>query len=181
MEFTLPIKEKKKIEEIKQVLKSNPQSLLLFVFAISSGIRCKDILSIRVGDVRDAKHIKLVEMKTKKTKKIIINDALKALLVPFIRDMRDDEFIFQSRQGINKPISRSQAHRIITKATSKVGLSEIGFHGLRKTLAYHIYVQSGFNVGLVMSLLNHSSEKTTLRYLGLTQDFLDEAILKVNL
>ncbi len=181
MNFTLPIKSKNKVDEIKQTLKNNPRSLLLFMFAIHTGIRCKDILLMRAGDVRDAKHIKLVEMKTKKTKKIIINDALKVLLVPFIKDMRDDEYLFQSREGLNRPISRSQAHRIITKATSKVGLSDIGFHGLRKTLAYHIYEQSNHNIGLVMSLLQHNSQKTTLRYLGLTQDSLDEAILKVNL
>jgi len=40
---------------------------------------------------------------------------------------------------------------------------------MRKTGAYRVYTQSNFNIGLVMHLLNHSSEAMTLAYLGLDQ------------
>ena len=36
-----------------------------------------------------------------------------------------------------------------------------------KTGAYRVYTQSNYNIGLVMNLLNHSSEAMTLAYLGL--------------
>lgn len=39
----------------------------------------------------------------------------------------------------------------------------------RKTGAYRVYTQSNYNIGLVMHLLNHSSEAMTLAYLGLDQ------------
>lgn len=40
---------------------------------------------------------------------------------------------------------------------------------MRKTDAYRVYIQSNYNIGLVMHLLNHSSEAMTLAYLGLDQ------------
>lgn len=40
---------------------------------------------------------------------------------------------------------------------------------MRKTGAYRVYTQSNYNIGLVMNLLNHSSEAMTLAYLGLDQ------------
>ncbi|WP_436968820.1 integrase [Companilactobacillus muriivasis] len=40
---------------------------------------------------------------------------------------------------------------------------------MRKTGAYCVYTQSNYNIGLVMHLLNHSSESMTLAYLGLDQ------------
>ncbi|WP_354905696.1 hypothetical protein, partial [Dactylosporangium sp. NPDC006015] len=42
-------------------------------------------------------------------------------------------------------------------------------HTMRKTGAYKVYTQSNYNIGLVMHLLNHSSEAMTLTYLGLDQ------------
>ena len=45
----------------------------------------------------------------------------------------------------------------------------LGTHTMRKTGAYRVYVQSNYNIGLVMRLLNHSSEAMTLAYLGLDQ------------
>ena len=52
---------------------------------------------------------------------------------------------------------------------------------MRKTGAYRVYTQSNYNIGLVMHLLNHSSEAMTLTYLGLDQasreTMLDKLIL----
>lgn len=56
---------------------------------------------------------------------------------------------------------------------SKVGdllvINYLGTHTMRKTGAYRVYTQSNYNIGLVMHLLNHSSEAMTLTYLGLDQ------------
>lgn len=40
---------------------------------------------------------------------------------------------------------------------------------MRKTGAYRVHTQSNYNIGLVMHLLNHSSEAMTFTYLGLDQ------------
>ncbi|MFU0770573.1 MAG: Integrase [Limosilactobacillus fermentum] len=64
------------------------------------------------------------------------------------------------------------------KVGDLLGLNYLGTHTMRKTGAYRVYVQSNYNIGLVMKLLNHSSEAMTLTYLGLDQqsreDLLDQ-------
>ena len=48
-----------------------------------------------------------------------------------------------------------------------LGINYLGTHIMRKTGAYRVYTQSNYNIGLVMHLLNHSSEAMTLTYLRL--------------
>lgn len=55
------------------------------------------------------------------------------------------------------------------KVGELLDISYLGTHTMRKTGAYRVYVQSNYNIGLVMKLLNHSSEQVTLNYLGLDQ------------
>ena len=51
---------------------------------------------------------------------------------------------------------------------------------MRKTGAYRVYVQSNYNIGLVMRLLNHSSEAMTLAYLGLDQVSREQMLDKID-
>lgn len=52
----------------------------------------------------------------------------------------------------------------------ELNIDYLGTHTMRKTGAYRVYQQTNHNIGLVMKLLNHSSEEMTLAYLGLDQD-----------
>ena len=76
-----------------------------------------------------------------------------------------------TRKG--EPPIRSFFARMFYKIMSKVGdllsINYLGTHTMRKTGAYRVYTQSNYNIGLVMHLLNHSSEAMTLAYLGLDQ------------
>ena len=56
------------------------------------------------------------------------------------------------------------------KTGELLSIGYLGTHTMRKTGAYRVYEQSGHNIGLVMKLLNHSSEAMTLAYLGLDQE-----------
>ena len=51
-------------------------------------------------------------------------------------------YLFKSREGINKPISRSMAYKILRAAAEYVGLDDIGTHTLRKIFGYHFYKQT---------------------------------------
>ena len=66
----------------------------------------------------------------------------------------------------------SNGNKFFTIFIDKVdllGINYLGTHTMRKTWAYRVYTQSNYNIGLVMHLLNHSSEAMTLAYLGLDQ------------
>jgi len=176
MEFVQPIREKSKIDEMKrELLKNGTRDYMLFIFGINTGLRISDILNLKVDDVRDREHLLLKEQKTDKTKRIKINQALKQELDDYIKDMDNNQYLFISRNGENKPISRIQAYRILNNAADKIGIEEIGTHTLRKTFGYHFY-QKTKDVALLQELFNHSAPSVTLRYIGINQDMMDKSI-----
>ncbi|WP_342668518.1 tyrosine-type recombinase/integrase [Cytobacillus solani] len=54
-------------------------------------------------------------------------------------------------------------------------MSEIGTHTLRKTFGYHFY-QKYKDVAVLQQIFNHSSPAVTMRYIGINQDIMDEAV-----
>ena len=143
---------------------------------INTGLRISDILKLKVGDLKGS-HISMREMKTGKQKRIQITAALRRELKWYIEDMEDYEYLIKSRQGKNRPIGRSMAYKILSGAAAEFGLDEIGTHTLRKTFGYHMYMQTK-NIALLMEIFNHSSERVTLRYIGMNQDVMDKAMTR---
>ena len=62
MKFVEPIRDKKQIKKVKQVLKqSNQRNYLLFVLGINSVLRNSDILKLKEKDVKNKKYIEINE------------------------------------------------------------------------------------------------------------------------
>ncbi len=177
MNFVQPIRDPEQIKQIKEYLKEKSErNYILFVMGINTGLRISDILKLKVGDLR-GKHISMREMKTGKQKRIEITPRLKRELRWYIEEREDHEYLICSRQGKNKPIGRSMAYKILRSTAEEFGLDEIGTHTLRKTFGYHMYRQTK-NIALLMEIFNHSSERVTLRYIGVNQDVMDKAMRK---
>lgn len=176
MELVQPIRDMEQVENMKrELLKGGYRDYMLFIVGINTGLRISDILKLKVSDVSDRSHIILKEKKTKKNKRISITNIAKELN-EYIIGMDTDEHLFKSQKGDNQPISRVQAYRILNKAADKVGIGgEIGTHTLRKTFGYHFY-QKTKDVALLQELFNHSSPSITLRYIGINQDMMDNAM-----
>ena len=176
MKFVQPIRDKEKIEEMKtELMKLGYKNYLMFVVGINTGLRISDILQLKVIDLKDKTHIKIIEQKTQKIKRFLINSLLKQEIDKFIQGMSDEEYLFQSRNGVNQPISRVQAYRILNSAAKKIGLEEIGTHTLRKTFGYWHYKQNK-DVALLQDIFNHSAPSVTLRYIGINEDTKDKSI-----
>jgi integrase len=177
MNFVQPIREPEKVEAVKHYLKTkNKRNYMLFVIGINTGLRISDILQLKVGDLKDH-YVRLRETKTRKQKMIRITPSLKRELKPYLQDKEDHEYIFQSRNGGNKPIGRSMAYKILREAADAYNLIDIGTHTLRKTFGYHFYLQTK-DVAMLQELFNHSSPHITLRYIGINQDSMDKAMTK---
>jgi integrase len=181
MKFVQPIRDPKKLQAIKEYLKDrNERDYILFMVGINTGLRISDILPLRVGDVRGT-HIDLKEKKTRKQSSIKIRRSLREALDDYIRGKSDTEYLFASRSKkrstgkINEPIDSSMAYKIVRHAAERFGLFEIGTHSLRKTFGYHFYQQEK-DIALLMDTFNHSEQSITLRYIGIKQDTLDEAL-----
>ncbi|WML44078.1 site-specific integrase [Neobacillus sp. PS3-40] len=188
MEFVEPIRDRKKIDDIKKYLQSNKRDYLLFVLGINSALRVSDLLELKFEDLIDANlkpldHIKLKETKTGKHNKIAISKGVKKAIVDYVKHYYKgqlSDYIFYSRKGNNQPIQRQMAWRLIKKAADVVGVKDIGSHSLRKTWAYHSY-KAGTDIVIIQDMLNHSSPSVTLRYIGITQDEKDRAVLTLDL
>lgn len=79
------------------------------------------------------------------------------------------EWLSPSLKHPERHISEKQFYKIMVKTGDLLNINYLGTHTMRKTGTYRVYTQTNFNIGLVMSLLNHSSEAMTLKYLGLDQ------------
>lgn len=180
MNIVQPLKDTRDIELIKQALAPNKRNLLLFTIGINTALRISDILQLRVRDI-SGDYITITEKKTCKVKRIKINKAIKQSVAECLpQSAIKDDFLFPSRKG-NAPISRVQAWRILNSAAKRADiLIEFGTHSLRKTFAYHAY-QSGVELTLLMRILNHSSQRETLRYIGIEAEEIDEVYVEINL
>ena len=86
MKTVQPIREKKKIEAMKTLLKAkNEKYYLMFRIGINVGLRVSDILELKVGDVRNKDHVTINEQKTDKTKRFLIPTALRKELASYIK------------------------------------------------------------------------------------------------
>ena len=189
MEKVEPIRDKKKIEAMKRYLKGESiRDYLMFMVGISSALRISDILKLKVSDVWDGQKtmtmIRLREEKTDKFKQFPITKNLESAIKDYVEEYQPvttAEYLFPSRKGINTPITRQQAHVVLSRAAKAVGIKDsISTHSMRKTWGYWAY-KSGVNLALIMEALNHSSITETRKYLGITQDDLNEVYINLNL
>ncbi|GGF72981.1 site-specific integrase [Paenibacillus albidus] len=178
MKFVQPIRDPKKLDAMKKYLYfKNIRDFIMFFVGINTGFRISDILPLTVRDVKGT-HITITEKKTRKVKSVLIRKSLRKALDAYIKDKADFEYLFPSRKrkrGKAHPISSNMAYKIIRGAAKELDLEEIGTHSMRKTFGYRLYLETK-DIALLMDHFNHSEEKVTLRYVGLLQDTLDDAL-----
>ncbi|MBP8660501.1 MAG: site-specific integrase [Mesotoga sp.] len=196
MEEVQPIRDTKKIDAMKSIMKgeSNYRDLLLFTLGINTGLRISDILALKWKNflngsklLKAGEQLDVVEIKTKKVKTFVINksvaEALK-LYYDSLDSVSPEDPVFLSRKtakGELKPITRIAAWQMLNRYANMVGLDEgIGTHTLRKTFGYHLY-KKGVALEYIQKMLNHSSPAITLRYIGITQEQLNDIYVELNL
>ncbi len=183
MKFVEPIRDLKKVAQIKNMLRgaNKIRDLLLFELGINSALRLSDLLSVHVRDVFDDKGsvkglFDLKEQKTDKMNRITLTPKVKATLEEYKEIYthvlnKDEYFLFfnSKKAPLGKEgIGRKQAWKMIDKWCKDVGINgNFGGNTLRKTWGYQARLQ-GISLGIIQSKLNHSSLAVTQRYLGIT-------------
>jgi len=180
MSTTQPIREISHIHALSNYYLNLGQhrNHLLIIFGLHTALRISDILPIRWRDVYDFrqkcphKTLTLREQKTGKSKTLALHSKIIKALKRSAHTARPHEFLFANpRTG--KPITRTQAHRIIRAAGEASSLpGQISCHSLRKTFGYHAW-KTGTSPAVIMEIYNHSNLNATRRYLGVNQDDLD--------
>lgn len=175
MNFVEPIRDKDDIQAMKDYLKEwNERNYILFLLGINSGLRISDIVQLRVKDVQGW-YIKTKEIKTGKPLKRKMTPVLKREIREYIKGKPLHHYLFQSRNGKNKPMTRVNAYYIIRLAAEDLGIDNVGTHTMRKTFGYHYYNKTK-DIATLMALFNHASPAITLRYIGIKQDQQDKAM-----
>ena len=133
MNFVQPIRDKNKLEEMKEELKkSGTRNFMMFYTGINTGLRISDLVKLNRDDVRNKDgsmktHITIIEQKTKKVKKFPIMNGLLLEMEKYTKNMQEGEYLFKSQKGDNKAITTTQAYRIIVEAGANIGLTEIRY------------------------------------------------------
>ncbi len=195
MNFVEPIRDRKKIAQIKNLLRGQRRyrDLLLFVVGINTALRASDLLQLQIGhfmdDHRQTKgRFWIKEQKRGKRHEVVINNSIKEALNEYLKSYPGivnnfENFVFFNTKtyDITKPIKRGQAWKFLTSICCEVGLlGNYGTHTLRKTWGYHARMQ-GVDLALIMHKLNHESIAYTKRYLGITDAELQAVVQRLNL
>jgi integrase len=168
-----PIRDLKAIKSIKKLLADKPRDLALFVVGINTNLRASDLVRITVGQVRSLKandSFPLREKKTGKAREVILNascvDAIRSYL-DTRPNAQDDEPLFLSQRG-GKAITPISINALVKSWCKTLNLKgNYGAHTLRKTFGYHQRVSFGVDIPTLMHCFGHSTQRQTLKYLGI--------------
>jgi len=145
--------------------------LLLFTLGVNNGLRISDLLNLRVGDVRDlapGETLKILERKTGKQNVLMVNKETRKVLDVFLAEVRpgDEEFLFKSRKGTNRPITKSYVNQKVKEWTKEMK-GNYGTHSMRKTFGYIQRMHFGVGFEVLCKRFGHSNPSVTMRYLGI--------------
>lgn len=96
MNFVQPIRDSEYIRVMKRFLKDkSDRNYMLFVTGINPGLRISDV---------KRPYYNMKEQKTRKSKRIAMTPYLQRELKKYVEGKEDHEYLFKSREGLNKPI-----------------------------------------------------------------------------
>lgn len=179
--LVLPIKDSNVLHEVQDTLlhnfKAGRRNYTIFQVGKATLLRVSDVMHLQWSDVYDEtgtvrQNAFIHDRKTGKPNTLYLKPVQTELLLyrQWLFDHRlASEWLFPSIQHPERHITEKQFYKIMSKVGDLLGINYLGTHTMRKTGAYRVYTQSNYNIGLVMNLLNHSSEAMTLAYLGLDQ------------
>jgi integrase len=173
---------------------AHPRDRALFLVGIHTGFRISELLAIRLGDVvRNGRVVDVVAVAKRNTKgkrsgrSVPLHRRAKAAIEEWV-DAIDpngkrpaDTFLFKSRQGGNRPITRQQFRAVLDAAYQQVGIvtapGVLATHAMRKSFAARVYERSEKNLLLTQKALGHASVASTASYLATAELEVTDVIL----
>ena len=139
------------------------------------GLRISDILKLRLCDVvRDGDRFRLevVEQKTGKRR---------VFTVPLVIQQYMENYCLRNgirRNDLMFPITERAVQKQLHIVCDYLGYEGISTHSFRKWYATSIYNDNGHDIVLVQRLLQHSSPTVTRRYIGVSDEQMEQAIAR---
>lgn len=209
-----PIKDREQLEMFKEAIFSSTgryshRNYAIFLLGINCGLRCGDVLQIRLQDLWDEEgqsvhSCRILEEKTGKIRNISFSDVVAEGLRDYILTMKNRSPytpLFPSqKKGVHADtdkrrkdntgcLDRRSYWRILNDVAKLCNIEHVGTHTMRKTFGYNVYTM--FEGDLVAGqysaldvtqhMLNHASSKDTLRYIGIDMEVEEEVYKNMSL
>lgn len=191
-QIVLPIKDSNVLTEVQDTLLHNfragRRNYTIFQVGKATLLRVSDVMRLRWTDIFNEngtvrQNTFIHDKKTGKANLLYLKPIQTDLLTYqawYQKQKLHSTWLFPSTQHPDRHITEKQFYKIMSKTGDLLGINYLGTHTMRKTGAYRVYTQSNYNIGLVMNLLNHSSEAMTLTYLGLDQASTENMLDKID-
>lgn len=180
------IKTIKEVNKIRNYFldKKEYRNYMLWMLGICTAYRCGDILSFKFSDIFEEdkitfkRNISLYEEKTGKYREMEITEPMKQAINKYIESIDNNfelnDYLFQSRKGDNKHLEVRSVEKIFSNMGEELKLPyNVSTHTMRKTFSYWFLMTHKNDITALttlMELLNHSSEKITLAYAGISKE-----------
>lgn len=165
----------------------------LFIVGVKTGFRVSELLSLRVRDVMQGAAVvervtvRKAHMKKKTSERTMpLHQDARAALAEWLNVMQaegwlsPESFVFRSRKGGNRAISRVQAWSLLHEAADSnelLGRGRIGTHSMRKTFANKVYDFLGHDIYRLKHAMGHRDIKATEAYLSFRESDIDAAVM----
>lgn len=171
-----PLRTPEEIKEFKDALLyvCTERDWFMFVFGINTGLRISDIVNLRVGDIRGKTSVHIIEEKRDKVRKLFLG-SIQNEIMQYCEGKADEDYLFPSKKG-GKPISTTQAYRVLAKVADWLGRDDIGTHTMRKTFGYHYYKRTK-DIATLMEIFNHSAPGITKKYIGINDEEIQNSLI----
>lgn len=157
-------------------LNCRPNNRIATALVIQSnlGLRISDILKLTLNSfVKDGARYRLdiTEQKTSKSRTFTVPMEIYNYIKLYCLEnsIKADETIF--------PITERAIQKQLKLVCEYLSIEGVSTHSFRKYYATEIYKNSGYNIALVRTLLQHSSVATTQKYIGVSSTDVEDAIM----
>lgn len=165
--------------------RKNPRIAALLTVQANLGLRLSDLVpyenkaagkqttGLKLSDIRfenNRYHLQIVETKTGKARGFTVLPALVEYLRSYAKEygLTETDPLF--------PLTERAVQKYLAAVCFFLDLEDVGPHSFRKFFATEIYKNSGYDIRLVQTLLQHSSSAITERYIGISSARVEEAL-----
>ena len=157
------------------IVKCNQRIATALVLEANLGIRISDIVKLSLNSIiHDGNRYRLdiVEKKTKKKREFTVP----LEIYSYIQNYALENNISPAARLF--PISERAIQKHLKLVCDYLDYENISTHSFRKYFGTNIYEENNHDINLVRVLLQHSSVTTTQRYIGISQDQIENALQK---
>jgi len=166
------------VEELEKLLTvgcPHPKHRAFLMTVYGAGLRLNEACHLKLCHIDSARiQIRVEQGKGRKDRYTLLSPRLLQELRTYWKAFRPSIWLFPSSRHPEQPMSADTGAKIYTQAVRRAGLrSKGGIHSLRHSFATHL-LEAGVEITVVQRLLGHTSISTTVNYLHVRRERLNQ-------